>query len=48
MRKKHFTKEEKKQARKKWNKAYYERRKILIETAKRIIAEQEKKQAITL
>tara|TARA_R110000787_G_C13213829_1_gene425452 strand:- start:432 stop:578 length:147 start_codon:yes stop_codon:yes gene_type:complete len=48
MKKLYFTKEEKKKARKKWNKAYYERRKILIETAKRIIADQEKKQSITL
>ncbi len=44
MRKLYFTKEQKKEARKKWNKQYYEKRKKLIEIAKRTIAEQKKKE----
>jgi hypothetical protein len=35
MKKKYFTEEEKKLARKKWNKDYYEKRKKLMEFAKR-------------
>ena len=46
MRKLYFTKEEKKEARKRWNKEYYERRKKLIEIAKRTIAEQQKREKL--
>lgn len=42
MKKLYFTKEEKKEARKRWNKEYYERRKKIIEIGLKAI-DQEKK-----
>lgn len=48
MKKLYFTKQEKKEARKRWNKKAYLKKKRLIEIAKRAIAEQEKKEQITL
>jgi len=44
----YFTKKEKKEARKRWNKAYYEKNKLLIQMAKRQLLEQQeqKKQKI--
>ena len=44
MKKLYFTKEEKKEARKKWNRTAYLKKKKLLEIAKRIILEQDKKQ----
>jgi len=40
----YFTKEEKKAARKRWNKAYYEKNKLLIQMAKRQLLEQQKQE----
>ena len=44
MKKKYHTLEEKREARKRWNKAYYEKNKLLIQLAKRHISEQQKQQ----
>jgi len=47
MKKLYFTKEEKKEARKKWNRTAYEKRKKLIQIARRAILEQQKKESLT-
>ena len=42
MKQKYFSVQEKKEARKRWNKKYYERNKLLIQMAKRQLEEQQK------
>lgn len=44
MKQKYFSVQEKKQARARWNKKYYEQNKLLIQMAKRQISEQQKQQ----
>ena len=44
MKQKYFTKEEKKKARARWNKKYYEQNKLLIQMAKRQLLEKQKQE----